>query len=146
MSIVKRTENRMPSVFDDMFKTDWLGGTSNVNKVGVSIPAVNIRENEDEFSLEVAAPGKTKEDFNIELDNETLTISSESKEEHSEENKNEGFTRREFSYSNFKRAFSLPDSVNTAEISANYENGVLTIGLPKKEESKIQPKKMIEIS
>jgi len=145
MSIVKRTENRMPSVFDDMFKTDWLGGTSNTNSIGVDVPAVNIRENEDEFSLEVAAPGKTKEDFNLELDNETLTISSESKEETDEENK-AGFTRREFSYGSFNRAFTIPDSVNTAEISANYENGVLTIGLPKKEESKVQPKRQIKIS
>ena len=81
MSLVKRTaaDNWLPSIFDDMFKTDWLGGTSNVNNIGVSIPAVNIQETEENFLVEVAAPGKTKEDFNIELDKDVLTISSETK-------------------------------------------------------------------
>jgi HSP20 family protein len=146
MSIVKRTENNMPSMFDNMFKTDWLGGTSNANNIGVSIPAVNIKEDENVFSVDVAAPGKSKKDFNIELDNGTLIISSESKDENAEEENNAGFTRREFSYSNFKRAFSLPDSVDMANISAKYKNGVLTIGLPKKEESKVQAKRMIDVS
>ena len=77
MSLVKRTnENWLPSIFDDMFKTDWLGGTTNVNSIGVSIPAVNIIEKDSGFEVAVAAPGKTKEDFNIELDNDVLTISA----------------------------------------------------------------------
>tara|TARA_B100000949_G_C14229399_1_gene428230 strand:- start:396 stop:839 length:444 start_codon:yes stop_codon:yes gene_type:complete len=147
MSLVKRTtaDNWLPSMLDDMFKTDWLGGTSNVNNIGVSIPAVNIQETEDNFLVEVAAPGKTKEDFNIELDNDVLTISSESKKENTEEEKGK-FTRREFSYSTFKRAFSLPETVDNAKINASYENGVLLINLPKKEEAKVQAKRMIEIS
>ena len=147
MSLVKRTtaDNWLPSMLDDMFKTDWLGGTSNVNNIGVSIPAVNIQETEDYFLVEVAAPGKTKEDFNIELDNDVLTISSESKKENTEEEKGK-FTRREFSYSTFKRAFSLPETVDSAKINASYENGVLLINLPKKEEAKVQAKRMIEIS
>ena len=147
MSLVKRTtaDNWLPSMLDDMFKTDWLGGTSNVNNIGVSIPAVNIQETEDYFLVEVAAPGKTKEDFNIELDNDVLTISSESKKENTEEEKGK-FTRREFSYSTFKRAFSLPETVDNAKINASYENGVLLINLPKKEEAKVQAKRMIEIS
>ena len=147
MSLVKRTtaDNWLPSMIDDMFKTDWLGGTSNVNNIGVSIPAVNIQETEDNFLVEVAAPGKAKEDFNIELDNDVLTISSESKKENTEEEKGK-FTRREFSYSTFKRAFSLPETVDSAKINASYENGVLLINLPKKEEAKVQAKRMIEIS
>ena len=94
MSLVKRTtaDNWLPSMLDDMFKTDWLGGTSNVNNIGVSIPAVNIQETEDNFLVEVAAPGKAKEDFNIELDNDVLTISSESKKENTEE---ENLTEKE---------------------------------------------------
>ena len=146
MSLVKRTnENWLPSIFDDMFKTDWLGGTTNVNSIGVSIPAVNIIEKDSGFEVAVAAPGKTKEDFNIELDKDVLTISSETKKENKEEEKGK-FTRREFSYSTFKRAFSLPETVDSTKINASYENGVLLINLPKKEEAKVQAKRMIEIS
>ena|SRR5690606_24490065 len=147
MSLIKRNEaNWLPSVFDDMFKTDWLGGTTNVNSIGTSIPAVNIQETEDAFLVEVAAPGKTREDFNIELDNDVLTISAEERKENETSEKNGRFTRKEFSYTNFKRAFSLPETVNNEEISASYENGVLMINLPKKEEARVQPKRMIEIS
>ncbi|PKD19355.1 molecular chaperone Hsp20 [Salegentibacter salinarum] len=147
MSLIKRNEaNWLPSVFDDMFKTDWLGGTTNVNSIGTSIPAVNIQETEDNFSVEVAAPGKTKEDFNIELDNDVLTISSEEKKENETSEKNGRYTRKEFSYSTFKRAFSLPDSVDSEKISASYKDGVLNIELPKREEAKVQAKRMIDIS
>ncbi|QYA25775.1 Hsp20/alpha crystallin family protein [Gramella sp. MT6] len=147
MSLIKRNETGwLPSVFDDMFRTDWLGGTTNVNSIGTSIPAVNIMETEDSFNVEVAAPGMTKEDFNIELDNDVLTISSEDKKENETTDKNGRFTRKEFSYSTFKRAFSLPDSVDSAKISASYNNGVLEIALPKKEEAKVQAKRLIDIS
>ncbi|MFD1095351.1 Hsp20/alpha crystallin family protein [Salegentibacter chungangensis] len=147
MSLIKRNEaNWLPSVFDDMFRTDWLGGTTNVNSIGTSIPAVNIQESDDNFMVAVAAPGKTKEDFDIELDNDVLTISSEEKRENETTEKNGRFTRKEFSYSNFKRAFSLPDSVDSEKISAAYNNGVLEITLPKREEAKVQAKRMIEIS
>ena len=147
MSLIKRNETGwLPSVFDDMFRTDWLGGTTNVNSIGTSIPAVNIQETEDSFNVEVAAPGMSKEDFNIELDNDVLTISSEDRKE-KETTDNEGrYTRKEFSYSTFKRAFSLPDSVDSSKISASYNNGVLEIALPKKEEAKVQAKRMIDIS
>ncbi|TRO65334.1 Hsp20/alpha crystallin family protein [Christiangramia sabulilitoris] len=147
MSLIKRNEtNWLPSVFDDMFRTDWLGGTTNVNSIGTSIPAVNIMESEDSFNVEVAAPGMSKEDFNIELDNDVLTISSEEKKEEESTDKNGRFTRKEFSYRSFKRAFSLPDSVDSSKISASYENGVLEIALPKKEEAKVQAKRLIDIS
>ncbi|MUP46317.1 Hsp20/alpha crystallin family protein [Gramella sp. BOM4] len=147
MSLIKRNEtNWLPSVFDDMFRTDWLGGTTNVNSIGTSIPAVNIKESDDSFEVEVAAPGKAKEDFNIELDNDVLTISSETKKEDETSSDNGRFTRKEFSYSTFKRAFSLPESVDSSKISASYNNGVLMISLPKKEEAKVQAKRMIEIA
>lgn len=148
MSIIKTNDaNWLPSVIDDMFKTDWLGGTTNVNSIGTSIPAVNILENDETFLVEVAAPGKDREDFKIELDNDILTISSMSKEEHKkEENMAEKYTRKEFSYKTFKRAFSLPESVDSGKISASYTNGVLEINLPKKEEAKVQPKRLIEIA
>ncbi len=147
MSLIKRNEaNWLPSVFDDMFKTDWLGGTTNVNSIGTSIPAVNIQETEDNFSVEVAAPGMAKDMFNIELDNDVLTISSEDKKEKETTEKNGRYTRKEYSYSNFKRAFSLPDSVDSEKISATYNDGVLEILLPKREEAKVQAKRMIDIS
>lgn len=147
MSLIKSNEaNWLPSVFDDMFKADWLGGTTNVNSIGTSIPAVNIQESDDNFMVEVAAPGKTKNDFNIELDNDILTISSEEKMDNITSEKNGRYTRKEFSYSNFKRAFSLPETVDNEKIAASYENGVLVINLPKKEEAKVQAKRMIEIS
>lgn len=137
--------NWLPSVLDEMFKTDWMGGTANSNNFGARIPPVNIQETEDFFKLEVAAPGKIRKDFHIELDNEILTISSEEKDE-KETQDNGRYTRREFSYNNFKRIFSLPETVNGEQISASYESGILTINLPKKEEAKIPPKRMIEIS
>ena len=147
MSLIKRNEaNWLPSVFDDMFKADWLGGTTNVNSIGTSIPAVNIQESDDNFMVEVAAPGKTRNDFHIELDNDVLTISAEEKKETETTGKNGRYTRKEFSYSNFKRAFSLPETVNNEKIAASYENGVLVINLPKKDEAKVQAKRMIEIS
>tara|TARA_B100000929_G_scaffold272431_1_gene243949 strand:- start:549 stop:992 length:444 start_codon:yes stop_codon:yes gene_type:complete len=147
MSLIKRNEaGWLPSVIDDMFRTDWLGGTTNVNSIGTSIPAVNIKETEESFSVEVAAPGKTKEDFSIELDNDVLTISAEEKIEN-ETSENDGrYTRKEFNYSTFKRAFSLPDSVDNTKISATYNNGVLEIALPKREEAKVQAKRLIDIS
>ncbi|MFV8224627.1 Hsp20/alpha crystallin family protein [Christiangramia aquimixticola] len=147
MSLITRNETGwLPSVIDDMFKNDWLGGTTNVNSIGTSIPAVNIMETEDNFKVEVAAPGMSKEDFSIELDNDVLTISSEQKKENEEKDDEGRYTRKEFSYTNFKRAFSLPDSVDSSQISASYNNGVLEIGLPKKEEARVQPKRLIEIS
>ncbi|HSI70806.1 MAG TPA: Hsp20/alpha crystallin family protein [Gillisia sp.] len=147
MSLIKRNEaNWLPSALDDMFKADWLGGTTNVNSIGTSIPAVNIQESDDNFLVAVAAPGKAREDFKIELDNDVLTISSEEKKENETSEKTGRYTRKEFSYSTFKRAFSLPDTVDNQKISASYNNGVLEINLPKREEARVQPKRMIEIA
>lgn len=147
MNLIKRNpDNWLPSVFDDMFKNDWLGGTTGVNRVGTSIPAVNIKEDAENFVVEVAAPGKSKEDFKIELDNDVLTISAEEKKESETTEKEGKYTRREFSYSTFRRAFSLPESVDSSKIGASYTNGVLEISLPKREEAKVQAKRMIEIS
>ncbi len=148
MNLIKRnTDNWLPSIFDEMFKTDLMdNGNSGMNRIGTSVPAVNISENDEAFHLEVAAPGKSREDFNLELDNGTLTISSEEKKENEEKGTNGKFTRREFSYSSFKRVFSLPESVNNEKISAQYKDGVLKIELPKKEEAKVQAKRMIEIA
>ncbi len=144
MSLIRR-DNWLPSVFDDMFNSDWLNRNDNYGHIGTSIPAVNVKETHDSFNVEVAAPGMKKDDFEIELDHNLLTISSEVREEHKSENKEEKFTRREFSYSAFKRSFNLPDSIDSSKIMANYVDGVLKIELPKREEAKVQPKRLIKI-
>ena len=143
MSLVKIKENRFPLVFEGLFKTDWLGGTSAVNNTGFNSPAVNIKDTEEEFVIEVAAPGRTRDSFNIELNNDRLIVSSIEKNEIEE---NIRFTRKEFDYSTFKRIFRLPETIDNSKINASYKDGVLLITLPKKEEAKIQPKRFIEIS
>ncbi len=131
----------LSSWMDDWFSRDF--NTLLNENARWTTPSVNIKETDDHFGLEVAAPGLKKSDFNIELDNGLLTISSEKKVEDTQE---EGhYTRKEYSYQSFKRTFTLPDSVDAAGISAVYEDGILNVVLPKKEEAKTQPPKNIEI-
>lgn len=140
MNLIKRNTVPFPSIIDELLKPDWLGGMQSFNN---NIPAVNIKETDTSFGIELAAPGKTKEDFNIEIDHNVLTISSEEK---SEKEETQGkYTRKEFNYSSFRRAFTLPETVNTDSINATYENGVLYVALPKKEEALPKPKRLIEI-
>ncbi|MDO6821114.1 Hsp20/alpha crystallin family protein [Zobellia sp. 1_MG-2023] len=140
MSIVKRNNLAFPSLMNEIFKPDWFGGMENV---ATSTPAVNIKDNEKSFELDLIVPGRKKEDFNIEVDNELLTISAELKDE--KEVKEENYTRREFRFSSFKRAFTLPESINVDDIKADYIDGVLKIELPKKEEALPKPKRLIEL-
>lgn len=142
MNLIKRNSNLiLPSLLDEIFKPDWNGGIQNFN---TTIPAVNIKESETDFKLELFAPGLKKEDFNIEIDQKTLSISSE-KQTETEEN-NETYSRKEFSFTSFKRTFNLPETVNFDTIEANYENGILNLRLPKREEALPKPKRMIEIA
>lgn len=97
-------------------------------------PAVNIKESDNSFDIELAAPGLKKEDFNIDIDHDVLSIKVEKTQEESKES--EGYTRREFSYHSFNKHFTLPESVNGDAISASYTDGVLHLTLPKKEEAK----------
>lgn len=108
------------------------------------IPAVNIRENEDAFMLDMAAPGMKKEDFKINLDNNVLSISSEQQQQHEEEK--EKWTRREFAYSSFCRSFTLPKSIDMDKIKADYKNGILSVKLPKREEAKVALNREIAVS
>ena len=147
MSLNKRNEaNWLPIVLGDMLETDWLGGTTKVSNIGISVPAVNILETEEKFVVEVAAPGKHKKDFVIELDNDILSISSEEKEEDKTADESGRFTRIEFSYNNFKRVLGLPETVERENISASYNNGILEINLPKLDTAKVKTKRMIQIS
>ncbi|TYP97836.1 HSP20 family protein [Tenacibaculum adriaticum] len=129
---------------DDIFNRDLPSVfTSNFN-TGITLPKVNIKETADAFMVEMAVPGLKKSDFHIEIDNQVLSIFTETKEEN--EHKEGNYTRREFGYSSFKRTFTLPESVNDEKINANYNEGILNILLPKKEEAKQKPVRSIKIS
>lgn len=132
------------SLIDDIFNRDLPSVFSSNFNTGISLPKVNIKESADEFIVEMAVPGLKKSDFKIDLDNNMLSISTETEIEN--EKNEENYTRREFGYSSFKRAFTLPDSVNEDEIDASYNDGILKITLPKKEEAKQKPARTISIS
>lgn len=132
------------NLLEDFFNRDLPSVFSSNYNTGYSLPKVNIRETADNYQLEMAAPGLKKSDFNLEIDNQVLTISTETKEE--QEHKEENYTRREFGYSSFKRTFNLPESVDDGQINASYNEGILRILLPKKEEAKQKPARNIEIS
>jgi HSP20 family protein len=148
MSIIKRNDlfPAMHSMFDDLFSRDlWNWGLTNNSTTNTTIPAVNIRETKDNFEVEMAAPGMTKNDFRVELEGNLLTIRSEKQEER-EQNDEHHYSRREFSYQSFQRSFQLhKDVVDADKIGARYENGVLHLMIPKKEEAKQRPPRMIEI-
>ena len=133
-SLTKAGET-MPSPFDDFFKpwNEWLGSGGLWGK-SMTVPAVNISENKEDYRVTVAAPGLKKSDFKIDVEGNMLLISSEKSE--SKEEKEERYTRKEYSYSSFRRSFTLPDDVRQDKIEASYEDGVLKLTLPKKEEAK----------
>jgi len=137
-----RWNNRLPlaDMFSNFLDSDFI---DYFNKRG-SDPAANILEHPESFELNLAAPGLKKEDFKINLDNNVLTISSDLENEKHEEGKN--FTRKEFFYGSFSRSFTLPKTINIDKIQAEYENGILTVMLPKKDEAKVDIKKEIKIS
>lgn len=139
--------NQMPLLFDDFFNRDIFNwGLSNFSNTNTTIPGVNIKETPENFEVEVAAPGMSKKDFKIELDGNSLTISSE-KSNTQEQREDEKYTRREFSYQSFYRTFHLPkEVVDLDNIEAKYENGLLHLLIPKKEEAKQKPPKLIQIS
>lgn len=121
----------------DLF--DWAGWSQDTTN-----PSVNIVETDDAFQVEMAAPGMKKENFHLELDNDTLTIQAEVTKTDNE--KTENFTRREFNYQSFKRSFYLPNTVEADQIKAVYKDGILGLTIPKKEEAKRKPVKTIKIS
>jgi HSP20 family protein len=141
---VIRSRFTVPSIWDDFFGKDHFGNSLSEDR-GMSMPAVNVIENNDNYAIEVAAPGLEKKDFHINLENNLLTISSE-KEYKNEDEKEGRFMRREFAYSSFKRSFTLPQSVDAEKISASYNDGVLHINIPKREEAKQKPARQISIS
>ena len=130
-----KLSERMPSIFDDFFKpwNEWFDNGGLVGRA-MNVPAVNITEQKDEYLVSLAAPGLKKEDFKIDVDGNMLTISSEKEEK--KEGKEASYTRKEYNYSSFERSFTLPNEVNKDKIEARYEDGLLKLVLPKKEEAK----------
>ena len=132
----------LSNIFDDVFNrsiSDVMG-----SDFSVTVPSVNITEEKDNIKLELAAPGMDKNDFNISIDKDQLIISAE-KEKQSEEKEENKWTRKEFNFSSFKRSFHLGEDINIEKIDASYENGILKLVLPKKEEAKETLPKSIEI-
>jgi len=133
----------MPSTLNDFF-SDYLNDDVLQKDFFKSIPSVNIMESPADFKIELAVPGINKNDFKIEVDKGILTISAEKKEEVNDENQR--YTRKEFSYSSFKRSFSLPDQADAEKVAAEYKDGVLMLNIPKKEEAKAKPAREIKVS
>ena len=150
MTLVKRNGgliNPLPLLFDDFFNRDMFNWNNvNSSDTNTTVPAVNIKETPENYEVEVAAPGMTKKDFKVELDGNMLTISSERSNQH-EEVEDERYSRKEFSYQSFQRTFTLQKGVVDIEnIEAKYDNGLLHLLIPKREEAKQKPPRLIEIS
>ena len=137
-----RSNNGIPAVFNDLFYNDMMP------KANCTAPAINVKESDKAYTVELAAPGMNKQDFNVHINDEgNLVVKMEHKEEHKEEeNKNVRYLRREFSYSKYEQTLILPDDVKKDAISAKVEDGVLTVELPKVVEEKVKLSRQIEIA
>jgi len=138
----------IPSLFDDLFARDWFDSSlATWRTSGVTLPDANVMETNDEFKIEVAAPGMKRDDFKVELDNNVLTISSQQEDNREEKDEKGNYTHREFSYQAFQRSFSMPENkVEGEKISARYADGILYVTVPKKEEAKAKPVKQIAVA
>ena len=141
MPVRRSNQTWLPSIFNDFFDNEWMV------KANATAPAINVIETEKAYKVELAAPGMTKEDFNVRIDEENnLVISMEKKTENKEEKKDGRYLRREFSYSKFQQTMILPENVDKDHISAQVENGVLNIELPKLSEEEVKkPDRTIEV-
>ena len=137
LPILRNTEDWLDNSFDDVFNDSWMPTMS------TAAPAINVKENDKEYDVEVAAPGARKEDFNVNLDNDgNLVIKMEHKDEKKDENKKEHYLRREFSYSNYEQALTLPEDVEKDKIEAKVNNGVLHITLPRTQKAEKETKRI----
>ena len=138
--MMRRNAAWLPSVFNDLFDTDFMP------RANQTAPAINVKETDKAYIVELAAPGMKKEDFNVHInDDGNLIVKMEQKEEKKDEDKNSRYLRREFSYSKFEQTLILPDDVEKDQIKAHVEHGVLTVELPKHEEQKVKVSRQIEI-
>ena len=141
-----RRNSNFPSMFnlfDDLYLGDFPTVFSSTDN-GLYTPKVNIVESDDAFTIEMAVPGMKKSDFEINLDNDTLTIAA--KIEKSDKSDEDGFVRREFSQASFSRSFTLPETVNDSKIDAKYNDGILQVNIPKRDEAKRKPNRIIDIA
>lgn len=149
-ALVKRNNGlsllpELPSLFNDPFFREWLPWTNTPTEQSGTLPAVNINETDEAYTLEVAAPGMAKEDFKVQFDNNRLVISGEKKQKN--EQSDENYLRREFSYQSFVRSFTLAEKqVNSDKIQAKYADGILHITIPKSAEAKTKAPRVIPIS
>jgi len=139
MTIVKQNSSVFPTLFEDLFESDFFKKPS-LMQTGLSVPAVNIIETPEEFQIDLAVAGMKKDDFTINIERNVIIISSERSSESTDENKVENYTRREFNYHSFSRSFVLPEAANREEINATYLDGILKVVIPKKDEAKMLPK------
>ncbi len=138
--MMRRNAAWLPSVFNDFFDTDFMP------RANATAPAINVKESDKGYTVELAAPGMTKDDFNVHINDEgNLIIKMEQKNEKKEEDKSVRYLRREFSYTKYEQTLILPDDVKKDAISAKVENGVLTVELPKVVEEKVKVSRQIEI-
>ena len=141
MMPMMRSNNWVPSVFNDLFDVDLMP------KANFTAPAINVKESDKSYTVELAAPGMKKEDFNVHINDEgNLMIKMESKNEKKDEDKTTRYLRREFSYTKFEQTLILPDDVKREDISAKVDNGVLTVELPKVVEEKVKVSRQIDIA
>jgi len=132
----------VPAYWDDFFNDKFFNQVKN-NGAGESRPAVNISEDDKAYTIEVAVPGMARDKFNLEIENDVLTVSSVQKENKDEQKQN--YLRREFSYQTFKRSFELPETIDQEQINATIDAGILTLSLPKKEEELQKAPRQIEV-
>ncbi|MCQ2343627.1 MAG: Hsp20/alpha crystallin family protein [Paludibacteraceae bacterium] len=136
MTLVRKNQNWLPSIFNDFMNDNML---STMNQfAGNTVPAINVKENETAYTVEVAAPGMTREDFDVRIDKDNDLVISLERKNAEETHEGERFLRREFSYSKFQQTMILPDDVDKERISAKVENGILSIELPKLTNEQIQ--------
>lgn len=140
MTLVRRNAGWLPDVFNDFFEPGFMP------KANTTAPAINVMESDKGYTVELAAPGMKKEDFCVHInDDGNLIVKMENRQETKDENKSMRYLRREFSYSKFEQTLILPDNVDKEKIAARVENGVLTVELPKIEETKVKVARQIEI-
>ena len=140
--LARINKSYVPAYWDDFFNDKFFNQLNSTNCNGNS-PAVNISEDDNGFAIEVAAPGIARKDFNLEIEKDILTISTEKKESKDENKPN--FLRREFDYQTFKRSFQLPETIDQDKIKASHEAGILTLTLPKKEAEIQKAPRQIEV-
>ena len=140
LPVRRNADSWLPDIFNDFFDNSWMARTN------YTAPAINVIENEKEYEVELAAPGLTKEDFQIHIDNEgNLQIAMEKKNEHKEDHRHGRYLRREFSYEKYAQTLLLPEDVDQEKIEASMENGVLNVHLPKREKTQ-HPETVKQIS